>query len=245
MDKRVVITGLGCITPIGKNCDEMWKSIEEKKCGIDEISLFDTSNFKTKLAAEVKDYNPLDYFDMKEAKRMDRVSQFALIAAKEAFNDSKISTENTDFERVGIYIGSGIGGLITIQNQCEVIFEKGNKRVSPMFIPMAISNMPAGNVSINLGLKGESMSIVTACSTGTHAIGESYRAIKHGYEDVILAGGTEAAICTSGIAGFENMKALSESTDRLRASIPFDKERNRLCYGRGSRSTCFRRTRTC
>lgn len=194
----------------------------------------DTSNFKTKLAAEVKEYDPLKYFDMKQSKRLDRVSQFAIIAARKAWNDSGITCENTDLEKVGIYVSSGIGGLTTIENQCEINKEKGNNRVSPMFIPMAIANMPAGNVAIDLGLKGKSISIVTACSSSTHAIGEAYRAIKHGYEDAVFAGGSEAAICPVGLAGFENMKALSNATDKNRASIPFDKERSGFVMGEGA-----------
>jgi 3-oxoacyl-[acyl-carrier-protein] synthase II len=232
--RRVVITGLGAITPIGKNVEETWEGIKNKKCGIDEITLFDTSTFKTKLAAEVKDYNPLDYFDMKQAKRLDRCSQFALIAAREAVKDSGITKENTDYDRVGIFVSSGIGGLRTIQEQCEINVLKGNNRVSPMFIPMSIANMPAGNISIEFGFKGESISIVTACASATHAIGEAFKTIKFGGEDVIIAGGTEAAICSSGIAGFENMKALSHATDKTRASIPFDKERSGFVMGEGS-----------
>ncbi len=234
MEKRVVITGLGAITPIGKDVEETWKGIENKKCGIDEITVFDTSTFKTKLDAEVKDYNPLDYFEQKQAKRFDRSSQFAVIAAREAVKDSGITKENTDFDRVGIFVSSGIGGLRTIQEQCEVNYVKGNTRVSPMFIPMSIANMPAGNIAIEFGFKGESMSIVTACASSTHAIGEAYKTIKQGYEDVIIAGGTEASICTVGIAGFENMKALCTGTDKTRASIPFDKERSGFVMGEGS-----------
>ena len=234
MERRVVITGLGAITPIGNNVNETWEGIENKKCGIDNISLFDSSNFKTSLCAEVKDYNPLDYFEPKQAKRLDRSSQFALIAAREAVKNSGITLENTDFKKVGVFVSTGIGGLITIQSQCEVNYEKGNNRVSPMFIPMSIANMPAGNISIEFGFKGESMAIVTACSSSTHAIGESYKTIKHGYEDVVIAGGTEASICPVGIAGFENMKALCTSTDKNRASIPFDKERSGFVMGEGS-----------
>lgn len=234
MDRRVVITGLGAISPIGKNVEEMWKGIEEKECGVDRITLFDTTNFKTKLAAEVKEYDAMQYFDVKQAKRLDRVSQFAMIAAREAFKDSGITQENTDFEKVGIFVGSGIGGLMTIQEQCENNLKKGNNRVSPMFIPMSIANMPAGNIAIDLGLKGESISIVTACSSSTHSIGEAFRTIKHGYEEVVLAGGSEAAICPVGIAGFENMKALSSATDKNRASIPFDKERSGFVMGEGA-----------
>lgn len=234
MDKRVVITGLGAITPIGKNIEETWKGIQEKKCGIDEITLFDTTNYKTKLAAEVKEYEPSQYFDIKQAKRLDRSSQFAIIAAREAFQDSGITKENTDFERVGVFVSTGIGGFNTIQEQCGVHWLKGNNRVSPMFIPMSIANMPAGNIAIDLGVKGESISIVTACASSTHAIGEAYKTIKYGSEDVILTGGTEASICSVGMAGFENMKALSNSVDKNRASIPFDKQRNGFVMGEGA-----------
>lgn len=234
MKKRVVITGLGAITPIGKDVEETWDGVRNKKCGIDEITLFDTTEYKTKLDAEVKNYDPLEYFDAKQAKRLDRSSQFAIIAAREAVKDAGITKENTDFDRVGIFVGSGIGGLRTIQEQCETNYEKGNKRVSPMFIPMAIANMPAGNVAIEFGFKGESISVVTACATSTHCIGEAYKTIQLGEEDVVVAGGTEAAICEVGIAGFENMKALSSSTDKNRASIPFDKERSGFVMGEGA-----------
>lgn len=234
MDKRVVITGLGAITPIGKNVEENWNSIKEKKCGIDEITLFNTENFKTKLAAEVKEYNSLEHFEAKQAKRLDRYSQFAIIAAREAVKSSEISKENTDFNRVGIFVSSGIGGLTTIQEQCRIDTEKGNKRVSPMFIPMSIANMAAGNIAIEFGFKGESISILTACASSTHAIGEAYKTIKLGLEDVVMAGGAEATICEVGIAGFENMKALSFETDKNRASIPFDKQRNGFVMGEGA-----------
>lgn len=234
MEKRVVITGLGAITPIGKNVEETWKGIKEKKCGIDKITLFDTTNYKTTLAAEVKNYEASEHFDAKQAKRLDRSSQFAMIAAREAMQDSGITQENTDFERMGVFVSSGIGGLKTIQDQCEINCVKGNNRVSPMFIPMSIANMPAGNIAIDVGAKGESISIVTACASSTHAIGEAYKTIKYGSEDVILAGGTEASICRVGIAGFENMKALSHATDKNRASIPFDKERSGFVMGEGA-----------
>lgn len=234
MEKRVVITGLGAITPIGKDVNETWKGIENKECGIDNITLFETTNFKTKLAAEVKEYNPLEYFEQKQAKRFDRSSQLAIIAAREAVNNSGITKENTDFDRVGVFVSSGIAGLKTIQEQCEINYAKGNNRVSPMFIPMSIANMPAGNIAIEFGFKGESISIVTACASSTHAIGEAYKTIKQGYEDVIIAGGTEASICPVGIAGFENMKALCTSEDKNRASIPFDKERSGFVMGEGA-----------
>lgn len=232
--KRVVITGMGAITPIGKNVEETWEGIKAKKCGIDEITLFDASNFKTKLDAEIKEYNPLDYFDAKQAKRLDRSSQLAIIAAREAVENSGITKENTDLDRVGIFVSSGIAGLRTIQEQCEINLQKGNRRVSPMFIPMSIANMPSGNIAIEFGFKGESMSIVTACASSTHAIGEAYKTIQLGEEDVVIAGGTEAAICEVGIAGFENMKALSGSEDKNRASIPFDKERDGFVMGEGA-----------
>ena len=234
MEKRVVITGLGAITPIGNNVEETWNGIENKKCGIDKITLIDASTYKTKLAAEVKNFNPLEHFEPKQAKRLDRSSQFAMVAAREAFLDSKITKENTDLEKVGVFVSSGIGGLTTIQNQCEINIQKGHNRVSPMFIPMSIANMPAGNIAIDLNLKGESVSIVTACASSTHSIGEAYRTIKYGAEDVILAGGTESSICEVGIAGFENMKALSSAIDITRASIPFDKERSGFVMGEGA-----------
>lgn len=234
MDKRVVITGLGAITPIGKNVDEFWKSIKEGKCGIDEIKSFDTTDQKVKVAAEVKDFNVEDYIDKKAAKRMERFTQFAIIASKEAMNDSGITPENTDMTRMGVVLGSGIGGLKTIEEQNEVVINKGVGRLSPMYIPISIVNMAAGNVAIEIGAKGESMAIVTACATSTHCIGESYRMIKHGYQDVVLAGGTEGAITPTGISGFANMKALSQATDRNRASIPFDKERSGFVMGEGA-----------
>ena len=234
MERRVVITGLGAITPIGNNVNEMWNGIENKKCGIDEIKSFDTTNFKTKMAAELKEYDPLDYFDPKQAKRMEKPSQLAIVAAREAVKNSGITEENTDYKKVGIFVGTGIGGIQVVQEQSEINFSKGNNRVSPLFIPTGIVNMPAGNVAIEFGFKGESFSPVTACASSTHAIGEAYKTIKHGYEDVVMAGGTEAAITTLGIAGFENMKALSFSEDKTRASIPFDKERNGFVMGEGA-----------
>ncbi len=234
MERRVVVTGLGAITPIGKTVEETWKGIENKTCGINEISLFDASTFKTKFDAEVKGYDPLTYFEPKEAKRLDRSSQFAIIAAREAMQDSGITAENTNLDRVGVFVSSGIGGLHTMQEQCEVNASKGHNRVSPMFIPMTIANMPSGNIAIEFGLKGESISIVTACASSTHAIGEAYKTIKLGSEDVILAGGTEAAICSVGIAGFENMKALTHASQKERASIPFDKERSGFVMGEGA-----------
>lgn len=234
MERRVVITGLGAITPIGNNVEEFWNGIKEGKCGIDEITRFDASNYKVKLAAEVKEYNAEDYFDRRNAKRLDRFSQFAIIAAREAWNDSKLDREKENMERVGVILGSGIGGLETMEKEMASLHEKGPDRVSPMFIPMNISNMAAGNVAIELGAKGESISMVTACASGTHCIGESFRMIKNGYQDIVLAGGTEAPITPIGVAGFTNIKALSQATDKNRASIPFDKERSGFVMGEGA-----------
>lgn len=234
MERRVVITGLGAITPIGNNTEEFWKGIKEGKCGIDEITHFDITDYKVKLAAEVKGYNAEEHFDRRTAKRMDKFSQYAIVAAREAWNDSKLDKETENMERVGVILGSGIGGLETMQADISNLILKGPDRVSPMFIPMSICNMAAGNVAIDLGIKGESISMVTACASGTHCIGESFRMIKNGYQDVVLAGGTEASITPVGIAGFTNIKALSQATDKNRASIPFDKERSGFVMGEGA-----------
>ena len=234
MERRVVITGMGAITPIGNTVDEFWKSIKEGKCGVDEIKAFDASNFKVKLAAEVKGYNPENYFDKKEAKRLALFSQYAIIAAREAVKNAKINMEEIDVNRFGVIVSSGIGALGTIEEQMFNHFKKGADRMSPMFIPMTIVNMAAGNVAIDIGTKGESYAMVTACASGTHSIGEGYRTIKHGYQDIMLAGGTEASITATGIAGFMNIKALSQATDKTRASIPFDKERNGFVMGEGA-----------
>ncbi len=234
MERRVVITGLGAITPIGNSTEEFWDGIKEGKCGIDKITAFDITNFKVKLAAEVKNYNPEEYFERHEAKRLDKYSQFAMIASREAWKDSGLNRETEDMERVGVIIGSGIGGVQTIETENQKCIVKGPDRVSPMYIPMAILNMATGNVAIDIGAKGESISMVTACASGTHCIGESYRMIKHGYQDIILAGGTESSITPLSIAGFMNIKALSKSEDKTRASMPFDKERNGFVMGEGA-----------
>lgn len=234
MEKRVVITGLGALTPIGNNTKDFWEGIKNGKCGIDEIKGFDTTNFKVKLAAELKEYNPEDYFDRREAKRLDRFSQYAMVAAREAWKDSGLDKETENMERVGIIIGSGIGGIGTTEEEHEKYMTKGPDRVSPMYIPMGIPNMATGNVAIDIGAKGESIAMVTACASGTHSIGESFRMIKHGYQDVVLAGGTEAGITPLGIAGFTNIKALSKAEDKTRASIPFDKERSGFVMGEGA-----------
>ena len=234
MERRVVVTGIGAVTPIGNTATDFWAGIKAGKCGIDEITKVDTSDLKVKLAAEVKDFNPEDYFDRRTARRMDLYSQYAVVASREALKDSGITEENTDMTRVGTVIGSGIGGLNTMEKDIGACALKGPDRVSPMFIPMGIPNMAAGNVTIDLGLKGESVAMVTACATGTHSIGESYRMIKHGYQDAVLAGGTEAPITKTGIAGFQNIKALTQATDKNRASIPFDLERSGFVMGEGA-----------
>ncbi len=234
MERRVVITGIGAITPIGNNIEEFWNGIKTQKCGIDEITRLDTSDLKVKLAAEVKDFNAEEHFDKRTARRMDLYSQYAVVASREALKSSGITEENTDMTRVGIVIGSGIGGLVTMQKDIGACETKGPDRVSPMFIPMGIANMATGNVAIDLGLKGESVAMVTACASGTHSIGESYRMIKHGYQDAVVAGGTEAPITKVGIAGFQNIKALTTTTDKNRASIPFDAERSGFVMGEGA-----------
>ncbi len=232
--KRVVVTGLGLISPIGNNVKEFWKSIREGKCGIEKITYFDTTNYKTKLAAEVKNFRPEEYLDKKSAKRLDKFSQFAIIAAKEALQDSNLTPENTDMTRVGAIISSGIGGIETIEEQNRNFLEKGPERVSPMYIPTGIVNMATGNVAITFGIKGESFAMVTACASSTHSIGEAFRMIRHGYQDAMLVGGTEASITPTAIAGFSNLKALSTSQNKARASIPFDKERNGFVMGEGA-----------
>lgn len=234
MERRVVVTGYGAITPIGNNVEEFWNGIKEGKCGIDEITLFDTTDNKVKLAAEIKGFDPEEHFDKRSAKRMDRYVQVALVAAREAMKHSGINEENTDMEKLGVIVGTGMGGLKTIEDQIEVMLEKGPDRISPMYIPMSIVNMAAGNIAIETGAKGESLCMVSACATGTHSIGEAYRMVKHGYLDAALSGGTEATICPSGIAGFANIKALSQATDKTRASIPFDKERTGFIMGEGA-----------
>lgn len=234
MEKRVVVTGMGAITPIGNNVEEYFEGIVNGKCGIDNITLFDTESFKVKIAAEVKNYDAEEYLDKRVAKRLDRFTQFAIVAAREAYKDSGINEENTDMEKVATIVGSGIGGLGTIEEQNKILLSKGPDRVSPMYIPMVIGNMAAGNVAIDLGLKGESSSIVTACASGTHSIGEAFRLIKHGYQDAAVCGGCEASITPTGIAGFTNIKALNTTSDITRASIPFDKERSGFVMGEGA-----------
>ena len=234
MKRRVVITGLGAITPIGNSVESFWNAVKENKNGIDKITFFDTTEFKVKVAAEVKDFKPEDYLGKKEAKRQDRYTQLALVASKECMEDSNIDLEKVDRERFGVIFGSGIGGLSTIEAQIRTQVAKGPSRVSPLTIPASISNIAAGSIAIEFGLLGTCLSVTSACATSTHCIGEAYRSIKDGYLDRALVGGSEASICEFGIAGFQSLTALSKSDDINRASIPFDKDRNGFVMGEGA-----------
>jgi len=234
MKTRVVVTGMGAVTPIGNDVETFWNGLKEKRVGIGPITSFDTTEYKAKLAAEVKDFDPKQYMDPKAAKRMERFSQFAVAAAREAFEDAGIRMEEEDPYRVGVSIGSGIGSLQSIEREYKKLLDKGPGRVNPLLVPMMIGNMAAGNVSIQFGLKGKSLNVVTACATGSHSIGEAFRSIQYGEADVMAAGGTEASITPLGIAGFTALTALSTATDPLRASIPFDKERGGFVMGEGS-----------
>lgn len=234
MERRVVVTGMGAITPIGNSVEEYWNGLANGVNGIDNITAFDVDNSDVKLAAEVKNFDPKLYIDPKEARRMDRYCQFAMAGAKEAMEEAGIDLESIDHNRFGVIVGSGIGGLGTLENEHIKMLEKGPKRVNPLLIPMIISNMAAGNIAIKYGAKGVCTNIVTACATGSQCIGDAYRNIKHGYSDIILAGGAEASITPLSIAGFSNLTALSKATDKDRASIPFDKERNGFVMGEGA-----------
>lgn len=234
MKRRVVVTGLGAITPIGNTVESFWNSVKEGKNGIDNISLFDTTDFKVKLAAEVKDFKPEDYLNKKECKRMDRYTQLAMVAANEGIKDSGLNMEELDKDRVSVIFGSGIGGLSTIEKQIRTLSDKGPSRVSPLTIPMSISNIAAGIIAIEHGILGSCLSLTSACATSTHCIGEAFRSIRDGYSDIVVAGGTEASICEFGIAGFQALTALSKSEDKNRASIPFDKDRNGFVMGEGA-----------
>ncbi|MBP3909262.1 MAG: beta-ketoacyl-ACP synthase II [Turicibacter sp.] len=232
--RRVVVTGLGTVCPVGNDVETMWENIKNGVCGIDEITHFDTTDFKVKLAGEIKNLNVEDYINKKEAKRLDRFSQLAMIASKQAYEDAKLNAEEIDANRFGIILSSGIGGLETIENEKEKGLKKGYERVSPFFIPMAIGNLAAGNVAIMLGAKGACLDIVTACAAGTNSIGEAFKYVRDGYADIMLTGGAEASITPLGIGGFSSMKALSTATDKNRASIPFDAERNGFVMGEGA-----------
>ena len=232
--KRVVVTGMGAITPIGNSVEEFWEGIRDNKVGIDEITKFDTTDYAVKLAAEVKGFNPKEKMDFKLAKRMSPFSQYAVCAAKEAMEQAGIDMAIENPYRVGVSVGSGIGGMKDMEEEHKKLLEKGNDRVKPLLVPMMITNMAAGNVAIALGAKGKCINVVTACTTGTHSIGEAYRSIQCGEADVMVAGGTESAITPLGLAGFTNLTALTKTTDKYKASIPFDKDRSGFVMGEGA-----------
>lgn len=234
MKKRVVITGLGAVTPIGNTVDAFWDGIKKEQIGIGAITSFDTSDYKVKLAAEVKDFKAADYMDAKAARRMELFSQYAVAAARQAYEDSGLDISKEDPYGAGVIIGSGIGSLPALEREYSRLLTKGPTRVSPMFVPMMISNMAAGNVSIQLGFKGKCTNVVTACASGTHCIGDALRAIQYGDAVMMLAGGTESSICATGVAGFMNLTALSTETDPMRASIPFDQDRSGFVLGEGA-----------
>lgn len=234
MKRRVVVTGLGAVTPIGNNVEEFWQGIQEGRVGIGPITKFDTTEYKVKIAAEVKNFKAADYMDFKAAKRMEAFSQYAVAAAKEAFAQSGISMEDEDPYRVGVIVGSGVGSLQAIEREYAKLLDKGPAKVNLLLVPMMISNMAAGNVSIQLGAKGKCTDVVTACASGTHSIGDAYRAIQCGDADVMIAGGTENAITPVGVSGFTNMTALTTCNDTGHASIPFDKNRSGFVLGEGA-----------
>ena len=234
MKNRVVVTGMGAITPIGNDVESFWNGLKEKKVGIGPITYFDTTDYKAKLAAEVKDFDAKNYMDPKAAKRMEVFSQFAVAASKEALEDSGLDIEKENPFRVGVSVGSGIGSLQSVEREHKKLLEKGPNRVNPLLVPMMIGNMAAGNVAIQFGLKGKCINVVTACATGTHSIGEAFRSIQYGEAEVMLAGGTEASICPIGVAGFTALTALNTTEDPMRASIPFDKERSGFVMGEGA-----------
>ena len=232
--RRVVVTGLGAVTPIGNNVKDFWAGIRAGKVGIGPITKFDTTDYKVKIAAEVKDFNAKDHMDPRSARRMDPFCQYAVTAAKEALEDSGIDMEKEDPFRVGVIVGSGIGSLPQVENNYEKIITKGPGKVNPLMVPMMISNMAAGNISIQFGLRGKCTDVVTACASGTHSIGDAFRAIQYGDAEVMLAGGTESCICPTGVAGFTALTALTKTEDTTRASIPFDKDRSGFVLGEGA-----------
>lgn len=234
MKRRVVVTGLGAVTPIGNTVEEFWMGIKEGKVGIGEITKFDTTDYKVKIAAEVKDFVAKERMDFKAAKRMEPFSQYAVAAAKEACEDAGFDIAKEDPFRAGVIIGSGIGSLQEVEKEYDKIKTRGPGRVNPLMVPLMISNMAAGNVSIQLGFRGKCTNVVTACASGTNCIGDAFRTIQYGDADVMVAGGTESCICPTGVAGFTSLTALSTSTDPMRASIPFDKNRDGFVLGEGA-----------
>ena len=234
MSRRVVVTGLGAVTPIGNNVDDFWPAVKAGKIGFDHITKFDTTDYKCHIAAELKDFNPQDFMDRKAAKRMEPFSQYAVAAAKQAIDDSGLDIEKEDPYMVGCAIGSGVGSLQAMERETQKLYEKGPNRVNPLLVPLMICNMAAGNVSIQFGLKGKSINDVTACATGTNTIGEAYRSIQYGEADVMVAGGTEGSVCPIGIAGFTALTALSTVDDPAKCSLPFDKNRSGFVMGEGA-----------
>jgi len=234
MSRRVVVTGMGAITPIGLGVEEFWNGVKEGKIGFGEITKFDASEYKCKIAAEVKGFDAKEYMDFKAAKRMELFCQYAVAAAGEALKDSGLDMEKEDPFRVGVSVGSGIGSLQTLEREHSKLLEKGPNRVNPLMVPLMICNMAAGNVSIYYGLKGKSINVVTACATGTNSIGEAFRSIQHGEAEVMVAGGTESSVTPIGISGFSALTALTSSEDPARCSIPFDKERSGFVMGEGA-----------
>ena len=234
MKKRVVVTGMGAITPIGLSVEEFWENVKKGVTGFDFITKFDASEYKCKIAAEVKGFEGKNYMDFKAAKRMELFSQYAVAASKEALEDAGIDMEKEDPYRVGVAVGSGIGSLQAMEREHEKLLEKGPARVNPLLVPMMICNMAAGNVSIAFGLKGKSINVVTACATGTNCIGEAFRTIQYGDADIMVAGGCESSVTPIGIAGFTALTALSSSENPKRCSIPFDKDRSGFVMGEGA-----------
>lgn len=234
MENRVVITGMGALTPIGNDVQESWNNAKEGKLGLDFVTLVSPDDVDVKVVGEVKNFNAEELFGRKEARRLDRFEQLGIAAAGEAVENSKLDLENENLDRIGVMVGSGIGGLSTIEKECGKMAVTGSKRVTPFFIPMSIVNLLAGNIAIKYGLRGPCSSAVTACATGINCIGDAFRLIKHGYADVMLAGGAEAPIGKIGIGGFHGMKALNSSNDPARSSIPFDKNRKGFVMGEGA-----------
>ncbi len=232
--RRVVVTGMGAVTPLGNTAEEFWQNIKAGKVGIGPITKFDTTEYKAKVAGEVKDFKPDEYMDFKTAKRMEPFSQYAAAAALMAVSDSGIKIEEEDAYRCGVIVGSGVGSMQATEREHSRLLEFGPNKIGPLYIPLMISNMAAGNIAIVTGFKGKNIDVVTACASGTNSIGEAYRSIRANEADVILAGGTEAAICPMGVAGFCALKALSTSEDPMHASIPFDKNRDGFVLGEGA-----------
>lgn len=234
MKNRIVITGMGVISPLGNTIESFWNGVKEGQCGIDMLTAFDTTDFSVKVAAEVKEFDPAQYIDKKEARRMDRYTQFAVAAAKQAVEDAKLDLDMINKERLGVVVGSGIGGIGTIEKEHANMLQKGPKRVSPLLIPMIISNMAAGNIAIQFGAKGVCTTVVTACATATNAIGDAFHMMQNEMADIMIVGGAEASITPLSVAGFASLTALSTSADPKRASIPFDAGRDGFVMGEGA-----------